>query len=145
MVSDGEFVVSGGDCAVAFESVDAALRGLVLLVGCGVESPQSAATSLGLNAHLRYLAELNDSFGDPSLSPGFIQPQRETIRRMFERLRRDPGLANRLMPVLLFGQIGREVDADAPAGRPVGVPEPGYSCLACRAGHTSNPRSAKAI
>jgi hypothetical protein len=36
-VADGKFVVSGGDGAVAFEPVDAALQGGALLVGVAVE------------------------------------------------------------------------------------------------------------
>jgi hypothetical protein len=36
-VADGEFVVAGGDSAVAFELVDAALDGVALLVGFPVE------------------------------------------------------------------------------------------------------------
>src|SRR4029453_9468781 len=36
-VADGELVEAGGDRAVAFEPVDAALHGVPLLVGVGVE------------------------------------------------------------------------------------------------------------
>ncbi|WP_086837924.1 hypothetical protein [Amycolatopsis kentuckyensis] len=86
---------------------------------------QSAATSLGFAAYHRYFTELNQSLEDPSLSPGFVRLQREVVRRMTERIRRDPGLADRLQPILLFARVSREVDADAAAGRPAGVPEPG--------------------
>jgi hypothetical protein len=37
LVADGEFVVAGGDGAVALELVDAALDGVPLLVGLPVE------------------------------------------------------------------------------------------------------------
>ena len=42
-VADGEFVVPGGDCAVAFEPVDAAFHGVALLVDLGVEGGWTAA------------------------------------------------------------------------------------------------------
>jgi hypothetical protein len=42
-VTDGEFVVPGGDSAVAFDAVDAALDGVVVLVDLGLEAGRSPA------------------------------------------------------------------------------------------------------
>jgi hypothetical protein len=44
-VADGEFVVAGGEAAVAFERVDAAFDGVPVLVGFRIERGWSAATA----------------------------------------------------------------------------------------------------
>ena len=43
VVADGEFVVAGGEGSVAFELVDAALDGVALPVGGGVEGWRASA------------------------------------------------------------------------------------------------------
>jgi hypothetical protein len=49
-VAHGEVVEPGGDGAVAFELVDAALHGVTLFVGLGVEGGWSAAGGTGGSA-----------------------------------------------------------------------------------------------
>lgn len=65
-VADGEFVVSGGHGAVAFEPVDAALDGVALFVGFGIEGGwASTAVALG-SAIAGLVAFLGDGAADPA-------------------------------------------------------------------------------
>jgi hypothetical protein len=65
-VADGEFVVPGGDGAVAFEPVDAALDGVALLVDLPVEGGWSAALGAQLAAVGVLVGLARDGRPDPA-------------------------------------------------------------------------------
>jgi hypothetical protein len=69
-VADGEFVVSGGDGAVAFEPVDAALDGVALLVDLRVERWWTAAVGSFVLAVADLVGFLRD--GAPDTPPSQI-------------------------------------------------------------------------
>jgi hypothetical protein len=67
-VPDGEFVVPGGDSAVAFEPVDAALHGVTLLVDVRIERWWPAAGVMNDRTPVILPPERIDAWLDPGLT-----------------------------------------------------------------------------
>jgi hypothetical protein len=71
--ADGELVVAGGESAVVFEDVEAALDGVPVLVGVGVEGRWSAAAGAAPSAVADLVGRYGDGRGDPvGTQPGAV-------------------------------------------------------------------------